>query len=66
MTLREFRNELQRLHCIDGDMVPELPPHRAAAFVSNPVQFFLRADDATQRAIWNAMQADAQAWADRS
>jgi hypothetical protein len=29
-------------------------------FVRDPVQFFIRADDKTQQAIWDAMQRDKQ------
>jgi hypothetical protein len=58
MTLAEFSNELRRLHCIDAFMVPELSEARGLAFVRNPVQFFIHADDATQKAIWDAMERD--------
>ena len=56
MTQHEFINELKRLHCIDGWCIPELSPHRQQAFVSNPVQFLIRADDETADAIWRAME----------
>jgi hypothetical protein len=58
VTLAEFSNELRRLHCIDGWMIPELQGDRLDAFLRNPVHFFLRADDATQEAIWAAMVRD--------
>lgn len=58
MTLHEFLNELRRLHCIEGYDIPELRPHRQAAFVRDPVQFLIRADDATAEAIWRAMERD--------
>jgi hypothetical protein len=58
VTLAEFSNELRRLHCIDGWMIPELQGERLDRFLRNPVQFFLRADDPTQQAIWAAMVRD--------
>jgi len=60
LTLAEFLNELKRLHCIDGWHVPELDARRQEAFVANPVQFLLCADDDTQDAIWRAMERDRQ------
>lgn len=58
MTLAEFHNELRRLHCIGDGGLPGLEPLQQMQFLRNPVQFFLRADDAQQRAIWDAMVRD--------
>jgi hypothetical protein len=65
-TLDKFSNELRRLHCIDGDQVPELSLERAERFVRNPVDFFVRADDQTQQAIWRAMERDRRRWQEAS
>jgi hypothetical protein len=62
MTLAEFSNELRRLHCIGDGGLPGLEPLQHTQFLRNPVQFFLRADDAQQHAIWDAMVLDRMHW----
>jgi hypothetical protein len=48
-----FLNMLKTLHCIDGwDVETFLSEAQTGAFLTDPVKFFLKADDPTQEKIW--------------
>lgn len=57
MTQREFGNAIRILWSIDAHELPDLAPHQIRAFLINPVQFFVRADDPTAAGIWKAIEA---------
>jgi hypothetical protein len=56
MDLHTFLNRARQLHCLDS--VPGLTGERLRAFHENPIRFLIRADDATGRAIWAAVEAE--------
>lgn len=56
MTQHDFLNRLRSLHCIEPDDL-SLTRLQATQFASNPVRFFIRADDPTAAAIWAAIEA---------
>lgn len=47
-----FINALRSLHNIDGHHLPELSHGQQRDFCSNPVRYFIQAEDAQQSAIW--------------
>lgn len=56
MTQHEFLNRLRSLQLIDPDELA-LPKDKAQQFARDPVRFFMRADDPTAAAIWDAIEA---------
>lgn len=54
MTFEEFHNGIRVLHSIDSHELGDPPWWRR--FRDDPVRFFIKADDETAAAIWNAMQ----------
>jgi hypothetical protein len=56
MTFAEFSNGLRILHSIDGHELPGMSEVQIRAFISNPVQFLIRADDPTAAIIWQAVE----------
>lgn len=57
MTQDQFLNALCILYSIDGWQLPELlNGEQQRAFVRNPVDYFLRAPDAQQAAIWREIE----------
>lgn len=57
MTQPAFRNTLLKLMALDHAEMPFLSPLEWSLFRPNPVQFFVRADDATADRIWAALEA---------
>lgn len=47
-----FANMLRSLYNIDGWQLPQLSQYRQQEFMRQPVDFFLRADEEQQAAIW--------------
>lgn len=57
MTFAEFSNGLRILRSIDSHELPGMTQIQIRAFMSNPVEFLIRADDPTAQIIWNAIEA---------
>lgn len=58
ITVRQFRNIICILKCIDGWELPEAWSDRQAkAFIDNPVDAFLHADDERMSQIWEIVKA---------
>lgn len=53
--MEKFRNNLRILHILP-DWEVDLLAHQIREFYINPVQFFIRADDATAKMIWAAIE----------
>lgn len=56
MTQAQFLNALRILHSIDGWRLPGLTGAEQYAFVRTPVDYFLRAPDDQQAAIWREIE----------
>lgn len=47
-----FANMLRSLHNIEGYQLPELDRSQWPVFMRNPVEYYIRADEEQQAAIW--------------
>lgn len=56
MTRHEFSNRLRSLFNIDADNLPDLTQEQYAAFLVDPVRFFLRREDALSDAIFREVE----------
>ena len=52
MSQHQFTNALRSLFNIDGYLLPELTVEQQSRFLTDPVRYFIRADDEQQAAIW--------------
>ena len=57
LTLRDFDNRLRSLFNIDFFRLREMSDSQWVGFVNNPVEFWLRTDDATRAIIWREIEA---------
>ena len=56
MDTHSFQNRIRSLSNIDGYLLPELSQDEQAAFLRDPVGFFLRANDAQADAIFREVE----------
>ena len=56
MDTHSFRNRIRSLSNIDGYLLPEFLHDERAAFLRDPVGFFLRANDAQADAVFREVE----------
>jgi hypothetical protein len=56
MDQRTFLNALKSLFNIDSYQLPELDREQQAAFLRDPVRYFIAASDERQEAIWREIE----------
>lgn len=51
-----FLNRVRSLFNIDGHLLPELTPAQQAAFMADPVRYFMRCERVQADAIWREIE----------
>jgi hypothetical protein len=54
--LQTFLNRIKRLNFVETEDVPNLTESQKERLLSDPVRFFIRAEDAQQAAIWEKIR----------